>query len=289
MDLKINNLIKQIDVYFSEYIHQLNIPVKLKDAMAYSFLSNGKRFRPFLLFTILETIGYESEDYLSVAVALEMIHTYSLIHDDLPCMDDDDLRRGVPTLHKKFDEATAVLAGDALLTEAFNVICKTECESDTIVKLVSLLSSCSGASGMIAGQILDIDGEEKELSYDELKRVHVLKTGELISFTAKAASVIANLSDTQTQNLISFANNLGLAFQIKDDLLEVESSTEILGKSANSDIEKNKSTYVTILGINKARNFLDETIVAAKDSLNKLPFETEHLNSICDLVTDRKK
>ena len=201
---------------------------KVKDAMKYSLLAGGKRIRPLLMLRIIQSYGLNYRDYLDAACAIEMIHTYSLIHDDLPGMDNDDLRRGKPTCHKEFDEATAILAGDGLLNEAINVILKAEYSNELKIGLLSILYQASGVNGMILGQALDIEFENKKANRKELDLIHHHKTGDLISASMQMGALIANVDDLETFKEIGY--KIGLAFQIQDDILDVVGNSKVLGE-----------------------------------------------------------
>ena len=264
-------------------------PETLQSSMTYSVNARGKRIRPFLVLATLKDLGATSEDALKVACAVELIHAYSLIHDDLPCMDDDDFRRGKPTNHKVYGEAMAVLAGDALQAIAFETLTDlSSTSSKDAVKLIRLLSVASGARGMVAGQVLDIEGEKKELTLEELEAVHLNKTGALLSFCIEAAAVLANVDEEKMRHLKVYAKNIGLAFQIQDDILDVISTTEVLGKSAGSDETLNKMTYPTILGLDGAKKRLSHHHELAKNSLAFLNNEQSFLALFADYIVGRR-
>lgn len=228
----------------------------VKEAMKYSLLAPGKRLRPLIFLNVLRSYQVAYQPYIDVACAIEMIHTYSLIHDDLPGMDNDDLRRGRLTCHKKFDEATAILAGDALLNLAVNTILNIEVDNDLKVSILNRLYQASGINGMIYGQQQDIYFEEKQATLEELKDIHKHKTGELIAVSMQLASLIANPNDYDIWSQIGF--DLGLAFQIQDDILDVIGNQEQLGKKVGSDQDNHKSTYVRLLGIEKSQVMVEE-------------------------------
>jgi geranylgeranyl diphosphate synthase type II len=243
----------------------------LKVMMKYSIDAGGKRVRPLILLAISNMLGTTSnQDVLTVAAALEAVHTYSLIHDDLPAMDNDDLRRGRPTSHKKFGEAEAILAGDALLTLAFQWIAATSLQDHIKSKLIAKLAMDAGASGMIAGQLLDIQGNHKQYTLDELKQLHHLKTGRMLLFPAEAALEI-NPTSTSVANLIKdFMANFGLAFQIHDDVIDVTESTVELGKTAGKDANLDKNTYVNLLGLSGAKEELEHVLQKCDQDLVSL-------------------
>jgi geranylgeranyl diphosphate synthase type II len=225
--------------------------------MQYSLLAGGKRIRPVLTLAAADLIGGDLEDALSFAIAIECIHTYSLIHDDLPCMDNDDMRRGLPTCHKKFDEATALLAGDGLLTFAFEYMTDfskyNKTSAEAALRIISEVAKGAGCNGMIGGQIVDLESENKsDVNEDILTYMHRRKTGELIRISLFAGALSAGATQEQIKTLEEFADKIGLAFQIQDDILDFTSSEDVLGKPIGSDAENNKTTYVTLLGIDKA-------------------------------------
>ncbi len=279
-----------VEAYLNESVSKLTAPSLIKEAMLYSLEAGGKRIRPLLLFATLEAFGKKGELGLEVAAAIEMIHTYSLIHDDLPSMDNDDLRRGKPTNHKVFGEAYAILAGDALLTYSFQVISSASSEqipAEVKIQLITELAKASGAEGMVGGQVADMDGEGKDLSLDELEYIHIHKTGKLLAYSVVAGAMIAGANTHQLEKFATFAHHLGLAFQIRDDILDLEGDEEIIGKKVGSDEQNNKSTYPSLLTMEGARQSLLEHISLAKDSLNSMELETDILKEITDLVANR--
>lgn len=249
----------------------------LFDSMVYSLDAGGKRFRPLLLLATVDFFGQTLENsHYEIAAALEMIHTYSLIHDDLPAMDDDDLRRGKPTNHKVYGEGLAILAGDALLTESFHLVAEMEVESALKVELIRLLAKASGSTGMIAGQVEDVLGEGKKINFRELQKMHQKKTGMLIQFAVEAGVLMSTQSFEMKKWLLEYAQNVGIAFQIRDDLLDVLGDEAAIGKKVGADEAHNKNTYVSLLGIEGAtkafENHCDlatESLQKAKDLLNK--------------------
>ena len=260
---------------------------KVKDAMKYSLLAGGKRIRPLLMLRIIQSYGLDYHDYLDAACAIEMIHTYSLIHDDLPGMDNDDLRRGKPTCHRQFDEATAILAGDGLLNEAANVILKANYNSELKIALLSILYQASGVNGMILGQALDIEFENKNANRKELDLIHHHKTGDLISASMQMGALVANVDDLETFKEIGY--KIGLAFQIQDDILDVVGNSELLGKNVGSDIENNKSTYVTLMGVAKSQEIADCYFNEAITLINKLKINHELILEVLEKLKRRVK
>lgn len=271
-------------------ILSLSIPDSLKDSMHYSLQAGGKRIRPILLLAVLhELSGEEHPDALKVAAAIEMIHTYSLIHDDLPSMDDDDLRRGMPTNHKVFGEAVAVLAGDALLTYSFGIVSRLQhVSSDDKIRLIDLMSVSSGAEGMVGGQVLDIEGEEKKLTLEELEQVHRLKTGALLTYSILAGGILAQASNEEMMALSRFGEHLGLAFQIQDDILDITGTSQELGKTAGKDETSEKSTYPSLLTLPKAKEKLDFHASEAIKALESLEGEKSLLLQLTQLIVQRK-
>lgn len=229
---------------------------KVKEAMTYSLLAPGERLRPLLFIYVLKAYQMDYHAYLDIACAIEMIHTYSLIHDDLPGMDNDDLRRGRPTCHKQFDEATAILAGDALLNLSVNTILNMSIDNDLKVAIMTRLYEASGVNGMIYGQQQDLAFENQNASLQQLQDIHHHKTGELIAVSMQLAALIAKKDDYQYWTQIGF--DLGLAFQIQDDILDVVGEEEKLGKKVGSDLDNHKSTYVTLLGIEESQKKVEE-------------------------------
>ncbi len=259
------------------------------EAERYSLLSRAKRIRPTLVLEFCRLFGGCDEAALPFAVAVEMIHTYSLIHDDLPCMDNDDLRRGRPTCHKAFGEATALLAGDALLTRAFGVIAENSAVAPTTaVTAVSALSRAAGDFGMIAGQVMDLAGEGRTLSREKLEKLHALKTGELICVSAKLGALAAGLAqgEPRMEAAIRFAAGIGLVFQIVDDVLDHTSDTATLGKSVGSDAAADKTTFLTYYTSDEAMRLAAEITQKAKEELNGIP-GAEHLLALADYLLGR--
>jgi geranylgeranyl diphosphate synthase type II len=279
-----------LDSELRSLVNGLDAPPIIKEAMQYSLEAGGKRIRPLLIFATLDAFGVNPVCGLQAASAIEMIHTYSLIHDDLPCMDDDDLRRGKPTNHKVFGEAVAVLAGDALLTYSFEVIGKTPNDyvsPEKKVKLMLEMAKAAGTEGMVGGQVADMLGEEKDLSLSELEYIHIHKTGKILGFCVLAGAIIAGANDSELSNLSRFAYHLGLAFQIRDDILDVEGNVELIGKPVGSDTANHKSTYPLILSMDGAKEALNQHIHAAKQYLKKTNLNTNILLEITDLIASR--
>ncbi|OMP67715.1 polyprenyl synthetase family protein [Domibacillus epiphyticus] len=274
--------------YMLERVETLLAPDTLKESMAYSLKAGGKRIRPMLLFAALETYGKPVEKGLDTACALEMIHTYSLIHDDLPAMDDDDLRRGKPTNHKVFGEATAILSGDALLTYAFELIASSTNHSpEQSVKLIQMLASAAGPEGMVGGQMADMEGEQKVLTLPELEYIHLHKTGRLLVFSVMAGAYIGGADERDTELLEKYARHIGLAFQIRDDILDIEGTEEEIGKPVGSDEFNEKSTYPSLLTMTGAKEKLADELNQAHDALNALSRPAPLLESFANLIAER--
>lgn len=254
---------------------------RLQEAMLYSVHAGGKRIRPLLLLAAVTAFDQQltSGDYY-MAASVEMIHTYSLIHDDLPAMDDDDLRRGKPTNHKVFGEAHAILAGDGLLTLAFQLLSYAPIDLDKKVLLLQLLAKSSGTEGMVAGQAGDLQGEEKQLTLEQLAEVHELKTGALIELSLVAGGILANQTEEIVQLLSVLAKHLGLAFQIRDDLLDVLSTQEELGKVVGRDQQLNKSTYPALLGVEGAKQALTEELNNGQKVIEQIQQMTSNFNPV---------
>jgi len=266
--------------YFNDSINEFEH--LLADAMMYSLKSGGKRIRPILMRETCQCVGGNKEDVMSYASAIEMIHTYSLIHDDLPAMDDDDLRRGKPTNHKKFGEALAILAGDGLLNFAFEVmlddaVAKGE---QRFLKASQMIAKAAGRKGMIGGQVADIESEGKKVSGEILDYIHLNKTAALIKASVLVGAVIGQCSEGEFEKLEHFGENLGLAFQIKDDILDVTGTEEVLGKPIGSDEKNNKSTYVYLYGLEEAKIKLETLTNESLDILNEINGETKFLEEL---------
>lgn len=277
---------KYLDKYLAEKENPQNIIYK---AMRYSVFAGGKRLRPILMLNVCKMCGGDVNEVIPFACALEMIHTYSLIHDDLPAMDNDDLRRGMPTSHIKFGEATAILAGDALLNRAFEVV--SEYDGDNVkraMKAINMLAASSGTEGMIGGQIVDMESEGKEITLDELRYLHLNKTGAIIRSACTIGALMGGGSEDEIEAVDEFAKNLGVAFQIQDDILDVTGSEEELGKPIGSDAEGNKNTYVRLVGLEKSRELSEEYSENAKKALDIFGERAQFLKELTDYLINRK-
>jgi geranylgeranyl diphosphate synthase type II len=264
----------------------------VSEAARYSLFAGGKRLRPILCLAATEVVGGSQETALPVACALEMIHTYSLIHDDLPAMDNDDFRRGRPTSHKVFGEAMAILAGDALLTEAFSLIASrggnTEVPSDRLVRVIATIANASGYKGMVGGQVIDLESESREVDLATVEYMHTRKTGALISASLEAGAILGGGSEHQIGFLTRYGHHLGLAFQITDDLLDVEGDAHTMGKTPGSDAAKNKKTYPALLGIPQTREAAQTHVREAVDALSIFDDKAEPLRAIARYLLVRK-
>jgi geranylgeranyl diphosphate synthase type II len=263
----------------------------INKAMKYSLMAGGKRLRPVLALAVCEMLDGDRNDILPFACAIEMIHTYSLIHDDLPAMDNDDFRRGIPTNHKVFGEATAILAGDALLNKAYELMLShTAANSEghkRKLEAMKIIAGGAGAEGMIRGQAVDLESEGKVISKETLEYMHKCKTGALIKAPVLSSALLAGASDKEFKLLGSYAENIGLAFQIKDDIMDVKGSLEQMGKSAGSDAAADKSTYVTLFGIEEAEVLLDQAVKSAVDALQPFGEEAWFLKELAEFIKTR--
>ncbi|GBD38616.1 Farnesyl diphosphate synthase [bacterium HR37] len=279
---------KLVDRMLSELFKDASDSITtLDESMRYSILAGGKRLRPVLCIASAEAVGGRAEDVLPVACAIEMIHTYSLIHDDLPAMDDDTLRRGVPTNHNVFGEAVAILAGDALLTDAFFVIAQSEISPYLVVDVIREISKAAGSKGMVRGQALDLALEGKEVSIETVERMHYLKTGALIEASVVSGGKVGGATEDQILQLRSYSRNLGIAFQIIDDVLDIEGGEDI-GKSRGSDIRRKKATYPGIVGIKKAKDKALELTLKAVSCLRDFDEKAEPLREIAFYLGGRR-
>ena len=266
-------------------------PRRLHEAIRWSLFAGGKRIRPAILIAVGRTFAAEDEHLLRSAAAVEMIHTYSLIHDDLPSMDDDDIRRGKATCHKQFGEATAILAGDCLQTLAFKTISDDESlSSDIRIRLISLIAAAAGTpAGMVAGQQLDLDAEGRTLGAEEIEQIHRGKTGAMISASALAGAVIGGASDVDRDSIEKFASKLGLLFQITDDLLDITQESGMLGKTAGKDVSARKATYPSLFGVGQTRKMANDIHDEACEDLTPIQYDTDLLRLLADMVLKRTR
>jgi len=281
---------QQVDAQLEQSLPQAEGPAeKLFAAMRYSVFNGGKRLRPALCLAAADAIGNSNANTVKVAAALEMIHAYSLIHDDLPAMDNDDLRRGKPTCHIQFDEATAILAGDALQSLAFQQLTElNDIAADHLLDLVAMLAKYSGCNGMAVGQAIDLAATGQTLDIDQLTNMHRHKTGALIEAAVLMGALTTGCaSQAQLDALRDFAQAIGLAFQVQDDILDVESSTEQLGKQQGADAANNKSTYTSLLGLEQARNQAASLYQQSIDSLAPLAERAEPLRQLASFIVNR--
>ena len=268
-------------------------PQKLHKAMRYSVFAGGKRIRPVLVMASAETFGGLTDSIIDIACAVELIHTYSLIHDDLPAIDNDDMRRGMPTCHKVFGEAMAILAGDALLTSAFDVMADTHTSTDEerllLLKTIQEIARAAGSTGMVGGQVLDIESEGKDVAFPVLEYIHIHKTGELILASIRAGAIMKNAGDKELEAMTRYGEAIGLAFQIADDILDVEGNKEDTGKNVGGDAKKEKVTYPSILGIEESKKRARELTDIALASVEGFGKKAEPLREIAKYIVARRK
>lgn len=280
-----------VDKHIKHHLSLNHVSDRIKESSLYSISAGGKKIRPLLLFKTLRALNYELSDGIPMAAAIEMVHTYSLIHDDLPAMDNDDYRRGKLTNHKVYGEATAILAGDNLLTESIHLLTLADYSNDVKVKLIETLTSASGQNGMISGQMNDILSTNTPIDYETLEQIHRHKTGKLMVAPVISAAIIANQNEDVIDTLQHFAEELGLLFQIKDDLLDVQGTKEEIGKEVGTDEKNNTTTYVSLFGIEGATELLKKKEKETTDLLYRLKDEIDiiHLEDIITIVVNRTK
>ena len=266
-----------------------DVPSRLADAMRYAVLGGGKRIRPRLVYASGRLAGAPVEVLDHAAAAVEFVHAYSLVHDDLPAMDDDDLRRGRPTVHVAFDEATAILAGDALQALAFGTVCADGVDAAVSSRWVRLLAAAAGAEGMVGGQVLDLEGETRRLNAHELEQLHRRKTGALLHAAVAMGAAAGNVSGAKADALDRFGAEIGLAFQIHDDVLDATVATEALGKRQGADADRGKSTYVTVLGLESARKEADRRMTSALRALACFGAEAAELAELAKFIVSRNR
>ncbi len=281
---------KEIETFLESALPTNQLATRLWEAMRYSSLGGGKRIRGILCLASFEALGRDDwQKLLPVAGGIECIHAMSLVHDDLPCMDNDDLRRGKPTCHKAYDEATALLAGDALLVEGISLCLSAQFEPGILLKITQLLTQAVGAYGMTGGQMIDLINTDKEnISLDELQTMHKLKTGAFLRASVLIGAVAAGASEEQLKAFEVYAENIGLAFQIADDLLDLESDSATLGKTAGKDLAQNKTTYPKLLGLEASKQKALDLVKEAKEVLVRGGIQSEALSKIADYIVLRK-
>ncbi|MDN4493347.1 polyprenyl synthetase family protein [Ureibacillus aquaedulcis] len=284
----IDDNLSKIEAELYDLVERIKAPETLKESMLYSLKAGGKRIRPLFVVAVCDLFHNKQHEALTVGAAVEMIHTYSLIHDDLPSMDNDDMRRGKPTNHVVFGEALATLAGDALNTLSFGVLARLEnVDPHKKVELINMLSIASGSEGMVGGQVLDIDGESRRLNLPELEHVHINKTGAILRFSIESGAVLSDASKEEREALVEYAHHIGLAFQIQDDILDIVGTSEELGKTAGKDVESQKSTYPALLTLEGAKVKLEEHYNLAISALAKIEKNTSLLEEFARYIVKR--
>lgn len=285
-----NTALQRVDLVLERVLTKAtSVPPRLADAMRYAVLGGGKRIRPRLVYASGRLAGAPTEVLDHAAAAVELVHAYSLIHDDLPAMDDDDLRRGRPTVHVAFDEATAILAGDALQALAFETACADGIDATVSLRWVRLLARAAGAEGMVGGQVLDLEGETRRLDVAELERLHRCKTGALLHAAVAMGAAAGNLPGANADALDRFGAEIGLAFQIHDDVLDATVATETLGKRQGADAERGKSTYVSVLGLDTARVEAERRMTRALRELACFGTEAAELVELAKFIVSRSR
>jgi geranylgeranyl diphosphate synthase, type II len=284
----------QVDSALDEYVPKVDgLAADLIEAMRYSLFAGGKRLRPILCMAGAEAVGGEGQHVLPVACALELIHTYSLIHDDLPLMDDDDFRRGKPTNHRVFGDVIALLAGDGLLTEAFSLMTSPfatgEIAPDRLLEAIRMISGAAGCGGMVGGQVVDMQWEGKKADFETVKFLHAHKTGALIEASVVSGAIVTGAPESQVRSVLSYGKKIGLAFQISDDILDVEGDSETMGKMAGADEEKGKTTYPSVLGLGESKKIQSALVQEAVQDLKVFGERAEPLRQIAYYIIERKK
>ncbi len=289
----LNHQADRINRALNRYIQKSAGADRLVEAMRYSLMAGGKRIRPILCLASAEAVGGESEEAVPAACALEMIHTYSLIHDDLPAMDNDDLRRGKPTCHIAFGEATAILCGDALLTLAFQILSESPATGKPSalkrLEIVRLLASAAGYRGMIQGQMLDIASEGSRLSLSDLMSLHGLKTGAMIEASVRCGAMLGGASPRQLDQLSHYAQQIGLAFQVSDDILNIEGDPKVLGKSVGTDQLRQKNTFPAVLGLDQSKKLADQLIRRSIGAIETFDEKSTPLRAIARYIVERRR
>ena len=280
---------ESVDSFLKQCIDAQSIDPQLQDAMLYSLFNGGKRVRPALVYIVNKMLGGSLEQAGSAAAAIECIHSYSLVHDDLPAMDDDDLRRGKPTCHIAYDEPTAILVGDALQCLAFELISNdTGLNADTRIRLIQMLAKASGHQGMVVGQAFDLRNVGKPLTLEQLEAMHQHKTGALLKCAVLIGAVVSEqVSDQQLQHLQQYADAIGLAFQVQDDILDIEGDSSVIGKPQGSDLEKEKPTYPALLGLEGAKLKLQQLHETAISALEPFGEDADELKALADFIVQR--
>ena len=283
-------LVKEINSKLNYYIGKYkNIPRILREAIDYCVKNGGKRFRPVLCTATADSLGSDYHSVMPTACAIEFIHTYSLIHDDLPAIDNDDLRRGKPTCHKKFGEDIAILAGDALFAESFNIILDYQAApADSLVRVLKEITGASGASGMVAGQIIDVYYTGTRISKNKLENMHFNKTAKLIIASVRSAAIICGADGDLLEGLTKYASNIGLAFQITDDIIDITSSSSITGKTSGKDIKQKKNTYPFFWGINKSKKIARDKTFEAIEIIHKMDLKGKLLEDLAKFILVRE-
>lgn len=278
---------QRIEAYLEGCFAEKPAYAALYESMRYSLLAGGKRIRPVLTLAFCEALGGDGDKALPLAAAIEMVHTYSLIHDDLPSMDNDDLRRGRPTNHKVYGECMAILAGDALQAAAFQWVLSAQLPAERRAEAALVLAKAAGPDGMVAGQVLDMEGEERQLSLEEITRMNGLKTGCLLEGACLMGVAAAGGSERQKQAARDYARAIGLAFQVRDDMLDVTSDAQTMGKSVGKDLAQNKSTYVSLLGLERCEQVILEQTQKAKEALTGIGMDTAFFEGLGDYLAGR--
>ena len=289
---ELKSRVNNVEILLNEYMpKEEGYQKTIFEAMNYSLSAGGKRLRPILTLEACKLVGGNEKDAIPFAAAIEMIHTYTLIHDDLPALDNDDLRRGRKTNHKVYGEAMAILAGDGLLNYAYEIMLKESIrkdDSNKYLKAINEIAKASGIYGMIGGQVVDIESEGKSISMDKLDFIHMNKTAAIIIGCMRAGAIIGGASEIQLENITKYAKNIGLSFQIVDDILDVVGDEAKLGKKVGSDIDNEKSTYPSLIGLDKSKEIAKNLIEEAKLSISNIDKDSEFLNSLADYIVDRE-
>ena len=289
---ELKSRVNNVEILLNEYMpKEEGYQKTIFEAMNYSLSAGGKRLRPILTLEACKLVGGNEKDAIPFAAAIEMIHTYSLIHDDLPALDNDDLRRGRKTNHKVYGEAMAILAGDGLLNYAYEIMLKESIrkdDSNKYLKAINEIAKASGIYGMIGGQVVDIESEGKSISMDKLDFIHMNKTAAIIIGCMRAGAIIGGASEIQLENITKYAKNIGLSFQIVDDILDVVGDEAKLGKKVGSDIDNEKSTSPSLIGLDKSKEIAKNLIEEAKLSISNIDKDSEFLNSLADYIVDRE-